>query len=65
MEDFECSVCEETFENRSALDTHMKQAHGSAVVQNYKCAICGGTFNSEGELSAHIKDDHPSDVPAK
>jgi hypothetical protein len=60
MEDYECSVCGETFQNEDELAYHIREAHASEDIRNFKCSLCGDTFETAGELAQHIKDDHPS-----
>lgn len=61
MEDFECGVCGETFQNEDQLAEHIKEAHNAVNTgADFKCSECGETFSDEGALEAHIKADHPS-----
>jgi uncharacterized C2H2 Zn-finger protein len=63
MEDFECGVCGETFDNKDQLVEHIKEVHNDINTgANYKCAECGDVFGSQDELIQHIKADHPSEA---
>ena len=56
---FACSKCENTFESKQILETHVQSKHKN--VEKIKCDKCHETFDNASELSIHKKQSHVSE----
>lgn len=52
LKEFECKLCDKKFNQRSNLDTHIKNVHNK--VKDYECPKCHKKFTQKGNLSKHM-----------
>lgn len=60
MQEFECSVCGERFNNEEDLYYHIKNEHPNEQGGDFECGVCYEKFGTKEELVAHIKSEHSS-----
>lgn len=49
---YQCTICNECFRGKSALDEHRRQMHSAA--NRYLCPTCGRVFGRKGQLEDHM-----------
>ncbi|XP_041637974.1 zinc finger protein 226-like isoform X2 [Cheilinus undulatus] len=49
---FKCDVCDESFKNKSTLQTHQRVHSGK---KTHSCEICGKMFSCKSKLTAHLR----------
>jgi len=56
---FVCSECSRAFNQKNALETHLKKHRGE---RPYQCSYCSVAFTQKGNLNTHIKRAHRSEL---
>ena len=56
---FVCSICKKAFNQKNALQIHMKKHNGD---RPHKCPYCTMSFTQKGNLKTHIKRAHHMDM---
>lgn len=54
-----CQVCQRAFNQKNALQIHMKKHNGE---RPHKCPYCDQAFTQKGNLKTHIKRAHHVDM---
>jgi hypothetical protein len=55
-----CELCDRTFDNFKALNTHKTRLHEAQNIDRSGCEICGMTFTTLHYLKQHIEKEHAS-----
>ena len=56
---FACKLCEKSFNQKNALQIHLKKHSGD---KPHKCTYCDNAFTQKGNLKTHIKRAHHIDM---
>ena len=56
---FQCKICEKAFNQKNALNIHLKKHSGD---KPHKCTYCDNAFTQKGNLKTHIKRAHHIDM---
>jgi len=56
---FVCTECGRAFNQKNALETHMRKHRGE---RPHKCCFCSMAFTQKGNLNTHVKRAHRSEV---
>lgn len=56
---FACTECGRAFNQKNALDTHMRKHRGE---RPHKCSVCLMAFTQKGNLNTHIKRAHRTEA---
>jgi len=56
---FVCMECGRAFNQKNALETHMRKHRGE---RPHKCSFCSMAFTQKGNLNTHIRRAHRSEV---
>lgn len=56
---FQCKLCEKSFNQKNALQIHLKKHSGE---KPHKCTYCETAFTQKGNLKTHIKRAHHVDM---
>ena len=52
---FKCELCEKAFNQKNALNMHMRKHEG---VRPHQCPFCKYSFTQKGNLKTHIQRSH-------
>jgi len=58
---FACMMCGRAFNQKNALDTHMRKHRGE---KPHKCTFCTMAFTQKGNLTTHVKRAHRTELAA-
>lgn len=56
---FVCKECGRAFNQKNALETHMRKHRGE---RPHKCSFCSMAFTQKGNLNTHVKRAHRSEL---
>jgi len=56
---FVCKECDKAFNQKNALETHMRKHRGE---RPHQCTFCAMAFTQKGNLNTHIKRAHQTEL---